>query len=135
MIRSPIPSPCSADSGTGSPSPSPTAVCRQRHTGEVRFARSLDGGASWSAAITVHADDQTVTGNVFFLFKAIEATEVPVAVLTYFAYPLLKQPGDPVASGEAIATVGASGGNEETGLYFELRHLGRAFDPLGWARR
>lgn len=45
---------------------------------------------------------------------------------------LLKQTGDPVAAGEAIATVGASGGNEESGLYFELRHLGKAFDPLRW---
>jgi septal ring factor EnvC (AmiA/AmiB activator) len=45
---------------------------------------------------------------------------------------LLKQSGDPVAAGEAIATVGASGGNEQSGLYFELRHLGKAFDPLRW---
>ena len=45
---------------------------------------------------------------------------------------LLKQVGDVVAPGETIATTGASGGNEETGLYFELRHLGRAFDPLRW---
>jgi septal ring factor EnvC (AmiA/AmiB activator) len=45
---------------------------------------------------------------------------------------LLKQPGDPVAAGETIATVGASGGNEQSGLYFELRHLGKAFDPLRW---
>jgi probable blue pigment (indigoidine) exporter len=28
-------------------------------------------------------------GNVFWLFKAIELVEVPVAILTYFAYPLL----------------------------------------------
>jgi probable blue pigment (indigoidine) exporter len=28
-------------------------------------------------------------GNVFWLFKAIEAIEVPVAILTYFVYPLL----------------------------------------------
>ena len=45
---------------------------------------------------------------------------------------LLKQVGEPVHAGEPLATAGASGGNEETGLYFELRHLGRAFDPLGW---
>lgn len=31
------------------------------YTGEVRFARSLDGGASWSEAITVHADRQEIT--------------------------------------------------------------------------
>jgi len=48
---------------------------------------------------------------------------------------LLKQAGDAVAPGETLATVGASGGNEETGLYFELRHLGRAFDPMTWARK
>jgi septal ring factor EnvC (AmiA/AmiB activator) len=47
---------------------------------------------------------------------------------------LLKQVGDAVAIAEPIATTGASGGNEETGLYFELRHLGRAFDPLRWVR-
>ena len=45
---------------------------------------------------------------------------------------LLKTVGDPVTTGDVLATTGASGGNEETGLYFELRHLGRAFDPLRW---
>ena len=47
---------------------------------------------------------------------------------------LLKQVGEDVDSGESIATTGSSGGNEETGLYFEMRHLGRAFDPLRWVQ-
>ncbi len=47
---------------------------------------------------------------------------------------LLKQVGDAVSSGDTIATTGASGGSEETGLYFEMRHLGKAFDPLRWVR-
>lgn len=47
---------------------------------------------------------------------------------------LLKRTGDTVGAGETLATVGASGGNVETGLYFELRHLGKTFDPLGWVR-
>jgi murein hydrolase activator len=47
---------------------------------------------------------------------------------------LLKELGDAVAPGEPIATIGSSGGNEETGLYFEMRHLGRAFDPLSWVK-
>jgi len=47
---------------------------------------------------------------------------------------LLKELGDAVAPGEPIATTGSSGGNEETGLYFEMRHLGRAFDPLSWVK-
>lgn len=48
---------------------------------------------------------------------------------------LLKELGETVAPGEPIATTGSSGGNEETGLYFEMRHLGRAFDPLSWVKK
>jgi len=47
---------------------------------------------------------------------------------------LLKQAGDSVRLGEPLATVGASGGNEQTGLYFELRHMGKPLDPLGWMK-
>lgn len=45
---------------------------------------------------------------------------------------LLKRPGDPVTGGETIARTGNTGGSEESGLYFEMRYQGRAFDPLGW---
>jgi septal ring factor EnvC (AmiA/AmiB activator) len=40
-----------------------------------------------------------------------------------------------VKAGEAVATVGNSGGNEHSGLYFEIRHQGRAIDPLAWINR
>lgn len=46
---------------------------------------------------------------------------------------LLKQVGDAVNAGDVIANVGNSGGNEDSGLYFEMRHQGRTFDPLSWA--
>lgn len=46
---------------------------------------------------------------------------------------LLKQVGDSVRGGETIASVGNSGGNPESGLYFELRHQGQAIDPMKWA--
>ena len=45
---------------------------------------------------------------------------------------LLKQVGDNVRSGDTIASVGNSGGNPESGLYFELRHQGQPLDPLKW---
>ncbi len=45
---------------------------------------------------------------------------------------LLKQVGDPVRTGDAVATVGNSGGNPDSGLYFEIRYQGKAFDPLRW---
>jgi len=40
--------------------------------------------------------------------------------------------GDAVRTGDAVATVGNSGGNQDSGLYFEIRHQGKAFDPLRW---
>jgi septal ring factor EnvC (AmiA/AmiB activator) len=45
---------------------------------------------------------------------------------------VLKRVGDAVHGGETVATVGASGGNEASGLYFEVRFQGRPFDPLPW---
>lgn len=45
---------------------------------------------------------------------------------------LYKRVGDPIRGGEAVASVGTSGGNADSGLYFELRHQGRALDPLDW---
>jgi len=45
---------------------------------------------------------------------------------------LVKQSGDDVRGGEIIAAVGNSGGNPESGLYFELRYQGQALDPLKW---
>ncbi|MFA9217309.1 MAG: murein hydrolase activator EnvC [Sphingomonadaceae bacterium] len=47
---------------------------------------------------------------------------------------LLKRAGDIVKAGDPIASAGNSGGNEESGLYFELRHQGRAFDPATWVK-
>jgi murein hydrolase activator len=40
--------------------------------------------------------------------------------------------GDDIASGTLIASVGNSGGQNESGLYFEIRRQGVAQDPLTW---
>ncbi len=47
---------------------------------------------------------------------------------------LLKEVGDSVSGGDAIASVGSSGGGGESGLYFEIRHQGRPLDPMQWVR-
>lgn len=45
---------------------------------------------------------------------------------------LYKRVGEEIQGGDAIATVGNSGGNPDSGLYFELRHQGKPLDPLTW---
>lgn len=47
---------------------------------------------------------------------------------------LYKQVGDRVQPGDAIATVGNSGGQPDTGLYFEMRHQSRPVNPLLWVK-
>jgi len=46
---------------------------------------------------------------------------------------VLKRVGDEVSGGDAIASVGNSGGNESNGLYYELRRNSQPFDPLKWS--
>jgi septal ring factor EnvC (AmiA/AmiB activator) len=46
---------------------------------------------------------------------------------------LLKNVGDTIRGGDKIASVGNSGGNPESGLYFEIRHRGQPVDPMKWA--
>ncbi len=78
--------------------------------GRIVFADWLRGFGN--LAIVDHGDGYlSVYGNNESLYKAV---------------------GQPVKAGEAIASVGNSGGNPETGLYFELRHLGQPLDPLKW---
>jgi murein hydrolase activator len=45
---------------------------------------------------------------------------------------LLRQVGEKVRGGDPVAHVGVAGGDAESGLYFELRHDGKPFDPLRW---
>lgn len=47
---------------------------------------------------------------------------------------LYKQPGEGVKAGDTVATAGNSGGQEEPGVYFELRHQGRPIDPTAWIK-
>jgi len=45
---------------------------------------------------------------------------------------LYKQVGDVVRGGDTVAAAGNTGGNENFGLYFELRHESKPLDPMKW---
>lgn len=48
---------------------------------------------------------------------------------------LFKQVGDIVKGGDTIAAVGNTGGNADSGLYFELRQDGKPMNPAKWVAR
>jgi septal ring factor EnvC (AmiA/AmiB activator) len=47
---------------------------------------------------------------------------------------IYKETGEWVEAGEVIASVGKSGGQNQAGLYFEIRHNGTPTDPARWCR-
>lgn len=48
---------------------------------------------------------------------------------------LFKEPGNWVEANEVITAVGASGGNQQSGLYFEIRHNGKPVNPTKWCKK
>jgi len=57
--------------------------------------------------------------------------------MTLYGYneTILKTAGDWVAPGDVIATVGDSGGQARSGLYFEIRHGTRPLSPSSWVSK
>jgi septal ring factor EnvC (AmiA/AmiB activator) len=93
------------------------------------FIRSGDGGE-----VHAVADGQVVYADWLRGFGNLMIIDHGDGFLSVYGnnQALLQQAGDAVHAGDAIATVGNSGGNPESGLYFELRHQGRPFDPIRW---
>ena len=52
-----------------------------------------------------------------------------------FNQALLKDTGDWVRGGEVIASAGNSGGQTQSGLYFEIRHKGKPGNPARWLQK
>lgn len=57
--------------------------------------------------------------------------------MTLYAFnqSLYRQAGEWVDIGEAIASVGQSGGRNHPGLYFGIRNNGKPVDPIEWCRK
>lgn len=109
-----------------------------------RFGSPRDGGGTWKG-LFIRAGNGTevravANGRVVFAdwmrgFGNLLIIDHGDAYLSIYGNndSLLKQVGEAVKGGEKVATVGNSGGNPESGLYFELRHQGQPIDPMKWA--
>jgi septal ring factor EnvC (AmiA/AmiB activator) len=102
-----------------------------------------DSGLSWKGLFIRSTSGQEVravaAGRVVFAewmrgFGNLMIIDHGQSYLTIYGNneSLLKQAGDSVRTGDAVATVGNSGGNPDSGLYFEIRYQGKAFDPMRW---
>ncbi|MGB4226990.1 MAG: peptidoglycan DD-metalloendopeptidase family protein, partial [Candidatus Dechloromonas phosphoritropha] len=109
-----------------------------------RFGSARDGGGTWRG-LFIKADTGSdvkavAGGRVVFAewmrgFGNLLIVDHGDSYLSIYGNndSLLKQVGQGVKGGETVATVGNSGGNPESGLYFEIRHKGQPVDPMKWA--
>lgn len=134
------------------PAPSDGSFARQkgnlrlpvRGTVAGRFGAPREGGGTWRGLFirsNVGSEVKAIAGGrVVFAewmrgFGNLLIVDHGNAYLSIYGNndSLLKQVGQAVKGGETVATVGNSGGNPDSGLYFELRHQGQPIDPMKWA--
>ncbi len=101
------------------------------------------GGALWKGLFIKAASGQPVhavaTGQVVFAdwmrgFGNLIIIDHGGGYMSLYSNneTLYKQTGAAIKAGDIIASVGNTGGSNETGLYFELRYQSQAFDPSPW---
>jgi murein hydrolase activator len=102
-----------------------------------------ESGAQWKGLFiravtgeTVHAvaDGRVVYADWLRGFGNLLILDHGSGFMSLYGYNegLLRHVGESVRSGDPIAHVGATGGDAQTGLYFELRREGKPFDPMAW---
>lgn len=116
--------------------------------GEVqgRFGAQRPEGGVWRG-IVIRADEgaqvrAVAAGKVVYAawlagFGNLVIVDHGAQFLSVYAYnqSLLHEVGDIVRAGDPLAVVGATGGQVEPGLYFEIRQKGVPVNPQLWLRR
>ncbi|HSJ79674.1 MAG TPA: peptidoglycan DD-metalloendopeptidase family protein [Thiobacillus sp.] len=108
-------------------------------------AQREGGGVSWKGLFIRAAEGTVVkaiaTGQVVFSewlrgFGNLIIVDHGEGYMSLYSNneSLYKQVGERVQPGDPIATVGNSGGQPDTGLYFEMRHQSRPVNPLLWVK-
>ena len=136
--------------------PTPTGVRFGQLRGQMRFpvrgelvgrfgAPRADGGTTWKGVFIragAGADVRAVAGGEVVFSDWLRGYGNLIIVdhgsdyLSIYGNndALLKEVGERVSGGDAIASVGSGGVGSESGLYFEIRHQGQPLDPMQWVR-
>ena len=136
--------------------PTPTGVRFSQLRGQMHFpvrgelvgrfgAPRAEGGTTWKGVFiraAVGADVRAIAGGEVVFSDWLRGYGNLIIIdhggdyLSIYGNndALLKELGEQVGGGDAIASVGGDGGGGESGLYFEIRHQGQPQDPLKWVR-
>ena len=108
--------------------------------GKLPDGRRSDGvlvSAPAGTTVKAVADGQVVFADWMTGYGMILIIDHGNGYMSLYAHNdgLLRDAGDAVKRGDAVASVGKSGGQEQPALYFELRRNGEPVDPRGWLQR
>lgn len=105
----------------------------ERASGRTRW-RGLVIGATAGAPVRAVYHGRVVFADWLEGFGQLLIVDHLDGWLSLYGYnrQLLRSTGDWVAPGEIVARVGASGGQREPGVYFEIRRRGEPVDPMDW---
>jgi len=106
-------------------------------------AQREEGGVTWKGLFIRAEDGQIVRavadGRVVYAdwlrgYGNIVIIDHGAGYLSLYGHneSIVKQVGDNINAGEAVASVGSTGGSLDSGVYFELRQDGKPFDPMRW---
>ncbi|WP_460974601.1 murein hydrolase activator EnvC family protein [Pseudoxanthomonas daejeonensis] len=111
-----------------------------RYGGRLPDGRTSSGvliGASAGSPVTAVADGTVVFSEWMTGYGLILIVDHGNGYMSLYAHneSLLRDAGDRVRRGDAVAKVGSSGGHGRAALYFELRRNGQPVDPASWLQR
>ena len=111
-----------------------------RFGGKLPDGRNSTGvliGAPSGSTVTAVADGSVVFSEWMTGYGLILIVDHGNGYMSLYAHndSLLRDTGDKVRRGEALAKVGSSGGQGTPALYFELRRNGQPVDPATWLQR
>lgn len=119
--------------------PRPLAGKVRHKFGETRTGtnlqwRGIDLASAIGTTVTAVFRGQVVFSDWLRGFGLITIVDHGDGYMSLYGHAdtLLKNPGDWVEGGEALARAGNSGGGYEPGIYFELRHNGAVENPASW---
>ncbi len=112
----------------------------------ARFGTRKAGNLKWDGVVIAAPDGMEVKavhhGRVAFAdwlqgFGLLLIIDHGNGYLSLYGHnqSLFKDTGDWVVQGEPVASVGRSGGNANSGVYFGIRHKGKAVNPRSWCLR
>ena len=110
-----------------------------------RFGEALQGELRWKGMVIdardgtqvkAIADGRVILASWLQGYGFVVALEHGKGDMSLYGYNqrVLVEVGEKVRAQQPIAIVGSSGGQNTSGLYFEIRRDGKALDPNGWLK-